>query len=280
MRYDYYIIILIGFLMGCHSSGESDAAKKGDLLAQVGDKSLYLSDLKSPNIEGSSEDSLSILNSYVEQWVRRMVVIDQAEKSLPPDININELVKDYRASLILHNYRADIIDKKLDTLVSNSELRAYYDEYKDQYILSEPILKGIIVKVPKETKGRDLYYSKWKKNDFDYIYSYAKQKASFSLLDTSRWYSINEFHTYLPTEAFPQSKFNSVKDFRDSYEEYEYFVKILSYVRGNEPPPLSYMEDKIRKLIINERKKTLLDDIENSLYENALNANNIKVYTK
>lgn len=277
MRSALYIWILL-LIVSCNTKDESNG--QDIILAEVGDKKLYYEDISGPWADANPTDSLAMLNSYVEQWVRRTVVLLNAENSLSPDININKLVNDYRSSLLLHSYRSDIVEKKLDTVIGHSELTTFYDENKEQYRLSEPILKGIIVKLEEKAPKIERFYSNWKKDNYPEILTYVNAHAAYALLDTAVWYGINEFSTYLPKEQFPQSKLNKVKNLNENEEGYEYFVKIIEYVDTKDAPPLSYVEEKLKKVIINQRKKGLLERIETNLYKNALIDKKVKVYTK
>ena len=92
------------------------------LMAEVYDHQLYLSRAKNyrPDAE-SPDDSLSQLRNYVEMWVREALLLHEAEKYVPEDIDIRALVEDYRASLIISNYEKSIVESSLDTVITDED---------------------------------------------------------------------------------------------------------------------------------------------------------------
>ena len=52
----------------------------------------------------------------------------EAEKNIPAGIEIDQLVEDYKSSLIIHQFEKTVVDNTLDTIISDAELNAYYDE--------------------------------------------------------------------------------------------------------------------------------------------------------
>ena len=78
------------------SCGGGDKAKAGDRpLAQVYNKTLYLSELEGVVPEGVSlEDSALIVSAYAQRWIREQLLMYEAERNIPKDLNIDELVRD------------------------------------------------------------------------------------------------------------------------------------------------------------------------------------------
>ena len=90
------------------------------LLAQVYNKSLFQSELEGMFPPDSSpEDSALIVNSYIERWVRESLLMHEAERNIPKDLNIAVLVRDYRASLIRHNYDKLLVELQLDSTITD-----------------------------------------------------------------------------------------------------------------------------------------------------------------
>jgi hypothetical protein len=120
---------LLGFfllLMGCfYSCSEVNSVEnsKDRLLAQVGSKSLYISEMEGMFPEGiSGEDSVLVIESYVGRWVREAAILNEAERNIPADLNINKMVRDYRASLVRSNYEKILVEQLLDSVVTEQEL--------------------------------------------------------------------------------------------------------------------------------------------------------------
>ncbi len=85
-----------------------------------------MSDGKSP------EDSISIVKSYIDNWVREELILAQAEYNLPVEVEteIDQDVSEYRASRVVYAYERELIREKLDTVISDAEIEKYYNGAK------------------------------------------------------------------------------------------------------------------------------------------------------
>lgn len=278
----YYILwasVLFAACTGLDQPKSHDL--KDTLLATVGSHKLYLSDIEGFATDGmEADDSLAVLNSYVEQWVRRKAVLEYAENTITPELDIPKLMEEYKASLLLHNYRQNIIRDKLDTSVTSIQLSNFYEVNKEQYKLAEPIIRGMIAVCDAKVKGLEKFDRDWKNNKFESIESYTAKNASVFFRDTLVWYDEDEFLSMLPKNKIKRSTLKDGKNYQYNDEGSEYFVKIIEYVDTKEYPPLAYVKDKLKKVVLNTRKNELLRRIETEIYDNALDANRIKVYTK
>ena len=90
-------------LAGCRGRG----LLSSDVVAQVGKTVLTEEDVTAAVPAGmSGEDSLAMVENYVETWVRRQVKLQEAERVLAETgVNIDAMVEDYRNSLL--TYRLD-----------------------------------------------------------------------------------------------------------------------------------------------------------------------------
>ena len=272
------------FLVGCEGfdnlfKQKRSVAQDDILLASVEDREMYLSEVKEMLSTKNQSDSLSQLNSYVESWIKRNVVLTEAEINFPENIDINELVEDYKSSLLLHNYRQVLVEKELDTTVTSEQEKEYYEANKDQYRLQNRICKGRVASIPEKAPKMEKFYRNWKKNDSLAISSYLQEYAVSRMDDDKKWYTADEFLTFLPHDSFKSSDFKKKGDLQKNHKDYEHFVKITSVIDQNETAPLSYVKESIRKLIIHQRKKQILDNIEQNLYQKYLKSNRIKVFT-
>ncbi len=282
-----YLIACICFLglllvSGCDQlSSTNRQPKEGDtLLASVEDRKMYYSDIEGMISSSDAQDSLAQLNAFIEAWLSRNVVLNEAEKKFPQDLDIDKLIDDYRSSLILHNYRQSLIKKDLDTTISTAQEEEYYNNNKDQYLLAESICKARIVKIPDDTKRLERFYRNWKKNDSTAVNKYITENAIFDSGIGDEWHTVDHFLSFLPESKFKTRDFSKKGDIQKHDGSVEYFIKILDYKGHNEIPPLSYVREQMRKVIIHQRKKDLLDKIEKNLYENYLQSNKIRVYKK
>lgn len=205
-------------------------------------------------------------------------MLEKAEQSVSENIDIDVLMEEYRSSLVLHNYRQELIKTQLDTAITADQLLAYYTSNKSQFALAEPLMRGEIIVFDAKQKGLDKFYSNWKKGKT--VAPFISEHAIFAMQDTSHYMLKDEFLMYLVGNNLKRS---SLKD--NTYHQYnndgkEYFVRLIDYVSDDEDPPLRYVSSKMKKVILNKRKNDLIKNIENKIYNTALNNNKIKVHTR
>ena len=268
---------------GCKFRSEEE---EDILLAKVFDKRLFVSEVKKIVPENiPSEDSILIQNAYVERWIRESLMMHEAEKNIPEDLEIDKLVEDYRASLIMHQYEKSLVENNLDTIIDLVELEAYYEENKSQYLLESIIVQCRFIKLPKEIP--DKVYTRikneWKstkENDFSDLEILCNSYASSFFLNDSVWYTLSNIREEMPKGAVNEnvSKYN--REFQLTDDEYYYFLKILDFRDKKEIAPLTFIQEQASKVILHQRKIALLEKIREDLYERASSRNQIKLFTE
>ncbi|HFC00131.1 MAG TPA: hypothetical protein ENJ53_04945 [Phaeodactylibacter sp.] len=277
MKYIFYIFF-VSFWVSCTPAEE--APQKGDVeLAQVFNKKLYLSQLVGmiPD-EVSKEDSIKIIHAEVERWTRETLLMHEAEKNIPQDLNIDGLVMDYRMSLIRHNYEQFLVETQLDSVISEQELNNYYEKNKEQYQLQSSILRCLLIKVPKDAPNLEELKNWWpgsKPENFQKMKNYATQYATFYILGDSAWYSIDELRVQLPKGV----NFNPDQNLIQTDNQFQYFFKVLEKKSQKEIAPLAYIQEQAKKVILHKRKMVLLDKRKEQLYERETSKRNVKIFT-
>ena len=275
----YIFILSFCFLASC-TPAEKQMEETDVELAKVFSKKLFLSGLEGMVPEGATpEDSTKIINAEVERWTRETLLMLEAEKNIPADLNIDELVRDYRMSLVRHNYEQFLVETQLDSVISAQEISNYYEKNKEQYQLQSSIVRCFLIKVPKSAPNLDQLRSWWRstnKEDIKKMKDYATQNASFYMLEENTWYQQSDLKTQLPKV----SNLNPAQDLNQSDENYFYFLQVFEKKSNNQLAPLSYIEDQIKKVILHKRKMVLLDQRKEELYDRETSKKNVKIFTK
>ena len=265
-----------------HCNSDARPKKEDKLLAEVYNKTLYLSELDDNILpEGTSkEDSALIVSAYAQRWTREQLLMYEAERNIPKDLNIDELVRNYRASLIRFNYEEQIIAQKLDSTVSDAETLAFYEENKEQFQLESTILKFLLLKVPARAPQADVNKLWNSRNPADEakLEKFVKDWAGKSLLDRKKWYKLEEVAAFLPKGTLTTDNVDSRREGTLNDGGYRYYYRVLDVVRGKTTAPYDYVREQASKVILHRRKQQLLDQWKEEMYQTELRRENVKVF--
>jgi hypothetical protein len=274
----FIFILIISFFTSCKYFSSSDNSEE-KVIAEVGNKKLFLSEVESLINYADKEDSLRILKGLINNWAQDQLMIQEAERNMPKDVNLDKLVLDYRQSLLLYNYETQISGELLDTVITAEQRQKYYDEHAAEFELSEPIAKFIFVKFPSKTSNLDKFYKTWKEEDIpEESISNVNKYGEYSDMDYKKWKPISQLESYLPKNLVSRSTLDDEASIRKKEKDYEYFIKVLDYYDQGDKPPFDYIQSKIEKVLLNERKKELIKDKKAQLYNKR--ANEVKIYVK
>lgn len=279
-RYIIGILCFVAMLLSSCQPGTSN--EQGNLLARVHNKSLHLSDLEGMLPMGStSEDSTLIIQAFVERWVRDAVMLHEAERNVPKDLNIDKLVRDYRASLVQHTYEKVLVDQLLDSTVTQTELASFYEANKEQFYLNHDIVRVRFVKLPRSTPEVNQFEKWWvgdSREDFLEMVNYCEDFAIKFVLNDSLWIRVNDIFSYFPEGAVNESQLLSQNSLKRQDELYRCYYQRLETLNEGEIAPLSFIADQARKVILHKRKMRLLHETRENMYERALRHNEVKIY--
>ncbi|MCF8236922.1 MAG: peptidyl-prolyl cis-trans isomerase [Saprospiraceae bacterium] len=267
----------------CQYTEEPDRSED-QLLAEVFSRQLYYSDMASMIYDGvTPEDSILIVNAYVERWVREQLLMQKAEQNIPKDLNLNKLVNDYRESLILNNYERLLIDSQLDSTVSEAQLIEFYEANKDQYHLEKPIAHIFFLQIKNDRPKLDHALSWWndpKPENLKRLKRYAKRYADKSMLADSTWMPLEDVVHMLPPGVMSENSATPGKEIRFQDQDVNYLLKIRDIRSSLEIAPLAYIRDQATRAILHRRQIDLINRVKDQLYELEIRKNNVKVYTR
>lgn len=265
-------------LASCRSGQETQKEKP---IARAGNYYLYPSDLA--EITAGNPDSVKAAKKYIENWLREMVLLIQAEKNLEENKKkFERMVENYHKSLITYQYESELVKQKLDTVVSDKEIEKYYQENKSNFELKDNIIKVIYVKVrknaPKVDKVKEWYKSNLPK-DKDALSSFCYQYAENFFIDENTWLLFDDVLKEIPIKLYDKEQFlqnNRIIETQDSV--FYYFVNIKGFMTKNSTSPLSFEKDNIRNIIINKRKVELIKKMRDDIYKEAVQNKLVEIF--
>ena len=262
------------------NKGKSD----NEVLAEYHGKYLYQSDIPEEVWNSYKKgDSSGLLKLIVDKWVENAVLIEAAESSLNDEQKNNEkLIEDYRNSLLIYAYQQQLVKEKLDTGVTDQEILAFYDNNHAAFQLKKNIVKIRYVKINKQkadlNKLKKLMQNPSIENDNELKLLAEKQAENFYV--DSNWLYLDDITKEIPlNENYNQQRFLSNNKFISIEENgMLYLLYIIDFRIKDALSPIDFEKDKIKDIILYQRKLKFLKEVQNNLYSKASKGGEIKYY--
>ncbi len=273
-----YLLFAIIALQACEPVEEEQK------IARVFDQVLYASDLEDVvPTRVSKTDSIEIIRTYVNNWVRENSLLHHAELNLSEELkNVEKQLTDYRNSLIIYQYEKELIQQKLDTAVAMEEIEAYYKNNKENFELKDYIVKVLYIKLYKNTPDLETPERLYRlKNPEDHIAleAYCSQYAANFYFDEDAWLYFDDLLKEVPLKIYDKENFLQKNDYiKFEDDNFLYLLNVIDYKLKDGLSPLSLEVENIRNIIINQRKLALITKMREDVYEDALGRNNIEIY--
>ena len=254
-------------------------------IARVNDSYLYASEISGivgTNI--SAEDSANLMNAYMNNWIRKQLLIDEASTKIEFDeAEIQRKILDYRYSLIAYEYKSFYINQHLNKVVAEEEIQQYYDENHDNFPLKQNIIRGKFIRLPKDapnsTKIRTLIYSS-RESKMEELRTYCFSYALMYSLEDSVWINFDDIIKNTPLAEIPNKVdfLKRTKYTESSDENSKYYLRIVDYKKTDDIAPLEVVRDQVIDIIINKRKVELARNLEKEVYDKAVETNLFEIY--
>lgn len=274
----YFLLFICFILNSCKNNFNED------IVATVYGENLFLDDIVK-EIPLNTVDSSFFIKNFIDEWVSKRILLHHAKINLKIDQDeYDKKVNDYKNSLIIYNYEQQLVDQNLDTVVTFDQIKNYYINNMQNFVLSQNIFKGRFIIVNKEAPKIDLLKKIYKSvNDKDKIIleDYCKQFAiNYSLSDTVWQYFSSLSNVFSSTEVSLRN--HSIKNKTNiiQTEDNLYLVYIKDFKSKGDISPLSLEISKIRNVLLNKKKINYLEKLSRDFYNNSLALDKIKIYYK
>lgn len=259
----YYFFLCAFILVAC-DDGLLNKFQKKNCIIQYKNECLTQYELKSITQNANKQDSEYISKKYIDEWLLEQVLFEKAKATTQIDkeeleSRLSKIKKQYYISSYLQNY----IQENLDTSVSDKEILKYYESHKEAFKLSSNIVQIYYVKLNDDEK-EILEFKKLLSSNKDHskLNSFIFAKANSYFIEDSLWLKWDDVTKEIPVlKNYSLNSFTKGKIIEWRNGTYYYYVKIKDYKEKNEFSPLAYEKEKIKAIIIEQRKQSLIKDL-------------------
>ena len=274
----FYLLLFLFIAIGCNNLSNN---RTNDLIARAGEDFLYVNDL--PNFT-SEEDSIRKFMNFVESWAKEKVLYDLSLVNLSQSKKneIDELVNNYKVDLYINSYKDLIVNTRIDSIVSISQIDSFYEQNNTNFKLNENLVKYRYIKVPND----NINISRIRRSivrineeDRSFLDSLSFQFADLKLND-SIWFterdvisSIQFINQQNKSRYLTKNKLFTIED-----SQYINFFIVKDILKSGNIPPISYLYERIKSTIITQRKLQLLQSLNKEILNDALKSRKYEVF--
>ena len=282
------ILAVLAAMTSCKSAERFREATqelfRGEVVARAGEHKLHRSDLEQFIPKGvSPEDSANLAARYINAWAQDLLMLDMAESQLSAsEKDVSKELEQYRRSLLKYRYEQLYINQRLDTLVTDSEIEAYYEENSSRFILERPVIKARYLIIPSDSRLLKRIKSMMSSADDTEVteaerlaYTAALKYADMS--DT--WMDAITLGQELGVDykvllASIKNGYAEIKDDSGNL----HLAYITDIIPAGKTAPLEYCRERISDLVLSARRHNLQVALEESLLEDARKNNKFVTY--
>ena len=289
MKKALYILLSTLLAVSCKMTSQfTDAASelfRGEVVAKVGNHKLYRNQLQSYIPAGvSPEDSAGLAKRYINAWAEDLLLLDMAEEQLSEaDKDVTKELEDYRRTLLKYRYEQLYINQRLDTLITEEEIQRYYQTNTERFRLERPLLKARYMIISADARSLKTLKKLMSSDDetdvmeADSLGAYAAHKYA-DAADT--WMDAITLAQELGTDyrtllaSIGKDQFAEVNDGSGNLR----IAYIAEIAPEGKPAPVEYVTERIRDIILSNRKHKLETDLEQDLLEDAIRNQKFVIY--
>ncbi|MDR2130211.1 MAG: peptidyl-prolyl cis-trans isomerase [Odoribacteraceae bacterium] len=276
---------IIIFLSLSPWSCKEEFAKDKEPVAKVMNKYLYRSEVEAFIPAGTpGSDSVSMAQGYIRNWITKELLLSKAIENLDEEEknDIRRQVEDYSASIFIHKYKDKLVSQKMNATVRDAEVDAYYAQNKINFILTNPVVKALLIIIPKSVSNL-AQFREWFQSDNpemqkaleEYCITNAKKFDNFN----NRWVELRYLLNFLPVDqATWEEKYKTSTRVELEDAENYYFFQVNEIVREREVAPVGYVKQEIELILLNKRKMEFEENLERQINEEGRRRNLVNIY--
>lgn len=281
MRRIFPLIAFLTLVQGCSLFVDKNPEQP---VARAFEQYLYPSELGKVIPTGTSEeDSTLLAKRYIETWVKDQLMEHMAEGALTEEqMDFETQIEEYHRSLLIFTYRQKLLEQKMDTVITEEEVLAYYEENTKNFLLNQNVIKGTFIKIPLSAPNLEqLRRWSWNSREQDlieiekYCLTYAEKYSDFS----DSWIYFSSIKMQLPMKISDPTRYlQSYRNIETSDSLYRYLVHITDYLIEGEVAPVEMVTKEITNIILNKRKIEFIKELEHRVYSDGVTRNQFEIY--
>jgi len=222
----------------------------------------------------SIEDSTLMAERIIEGWIREHVLLAEVEKNISEfNHDFEADVTAYRNALLVSHFESRYVASRIDGNVEENEIENFHNEHADLFLLQEHVVRALYVQLPGEETQLDSVRTWLEASDslsIPKLEQWCIEHGAHFALDFDYWWFLSDLLDQIPMQIYrieDQLRLRKVIEFTDDNKRY--LLRILEHQFKDLPSPIGVARDRIVDLIIQARRRTLLEDLRDDLVKEA-----------
>lgn len=287
--YAIFFFAIVVLASSCKPKQQEEIIDAPVKVARVFDSYLYIDDLQGVVQKNTpTNDSIEIIRSYINNWVNKKLILHEAANDKDIDFaEIDSKVAEYRNSLIIYYYQTNVINSKVDTNITVSEIENYYNDNKDDFILNEDYAKVNLITINNKHHllSKIKKYVNSSKEDDRFVLNELCVKNDINIsIHNDTWTNVLKIKEFVNSIETNPKRTVTILPKKNTYtisnNTNTYFIIIDEYKQAGEQSPIELVKDKIATIIIKKRKADFVSSLYRTLNDNAAKQNDYEIYIK
>jgi len=275
-------IVLLSFSLILYSGCNLSQKDSSGYLAEVNGVTLSIEDATSSiSPYELSKDSIAALIRYRDEWINDQLIeqeIDRLNFDKDPAIKL-KIDQAIKRTLYLSFQEAILSAAQENTTVSDDEVRNYYQENRDKFVLSERYVRFRHLTAPNLANAQQAKRELMQGNEWQQVARDYSVNPSLAISNSTRFYpestALKEYsvlNRYLGLIGV--SEISIIENINGQY----HFVQLVEERAKGDHPDLQWLLDQIKDRLILEKKRSTYNRYIKNLYLAAQANNEIKVF--
>lgn len=222
----------------------------------------------------SFEDSTLMAERIIEGWVREQVLLEEVGKNISEfNHDFESAVTAYRNALLVSHFESRYVASRIDSNVEENEIESFHNEHSELFQLQEHVVRALYVQLPQEETQLDsarIWLEAADSLSIPKLEQWCIEHGAHFALDFEYWWFLSDLLDQIPMQIYrveDQLRKRKVVEFTDNNRRY--LLRMLEHQFKDRPSPLGIARERIVDLIIQERRRALLEDLRDELVKEA-----------
>lgn len=283
IKYLIVVLLFVTIISSCKDEVVDNDDKKVPVV-EAFDEYLYLSDIQKIIPEGANtNDSVDIAETFINNWIQDQIMLHFANDYLTDQLDeIEQKTADFKRSLMIHKFKEELVSINSDSVISQDLINQYYSSHKNEFKLTNSIIKGYFVMIPLNATDLNNFKTILKQSsvdDLDQLLNYSNSVSGFFENFTLQWTDLSEQLMKMPMAIQDETNFLNTNKYAEATDaNFYYFLYITNYVTIGEIAPLEYVSSSIKQILLQTQTNQIIDQFKQQKYDEAMKQGKIVFY--